>query len=103
MKGSGKLMDVDEIVTNLNLFYAPKLLSGVKVIITAGPSVERIDPIRFISNFSTGHQGYEIAKSISDYGANTILISGPTFLDRPENTKKIDVMSGDDFYEKISY
>ncbi len=101
MKGSGKLMDVDEIVTNLNLLYAPKLLSGIKVIITAGPSVERIDPIRFISNFSTGHQGYEIAKSISDYGANTILISGPTFLDRPENTKIIYAESGDDFYKKI--
>ena len=63
MKGSGKLMDINKIIESINLIFSPKLLSGLKVLITAGPSIERIDPIRFISNFSTGVQGYEIAIS----------------------------------------
>ena len=93
MKGSGKLMDIDTIIDSINLIFSPKLLSGLKAIITAGPSVERIDPVRFISNYSTGVQGYEIANNLSDYGADTLLISGPTQLEKPKNLKVINVES----------
>ena len=68
-------MEVAEIINKLNFIFAPKILNGLKVIVTAGPSLEKIDPVRFISNFSTGHQGYEIAKSLANFGAKTILIS----------------------------
>ena len=101
MKGSGKLMDIDKIIDSLNLIFSPKLLSGLKVIITAGPSVERIDPVRFISNYSTGVQGYEIANNLSDYGAKTFLISGPTQLEKPQNSKVINVESCDEFYNQV--
>lgn len=101
MKGSGKLMDIDKIIDSINLIFSPKLLSGLKVIITAGPSVERIDPVRFISNYSTGFQGYEIANNLSDYGADTLLISGPTKLEKPKNLKVINVESCQEFYSQV--
>ena len=63
-------------------------------------SVEKIDPVRFISNFSTGLQGYEIASSLANFGAKTILISGPTKLEAPKNVKVIDVESGNEFLKK---
>ena len=66
-KGTGKLMEVEKILENINQIFAPKSLRGLKAIVTAGPSVEKIDPVRFISNFSTGMQGYEIAKCLRDF------------------------------------
>jgi len=101
MKGSGKLMDINKIIESINLIFSPKLLSGLKVLITAGPSIERIDPVRFISNFSTGVQGYEIANHMSDYGADTTLISGPTQLEEPKNSKVIKVESSEEFYTQV--
>ena len=101
MKGSGKLMDINKIIESINLMFSPKLLSGLKVLITAGPSIERIDPVRFISNFSTGVQGYEIANHMSDYGADTTLISGPTQLEEPKNSKVIKVKSSEEFYTQV--
>ena len=55
-KGSGKLMEISEIVDELNFIFSPKILNGLKAIVTAGPSLEKIDPVRFISNYSTGRQ-----------------------------------------------
>ena len=78
--GKGKLMDVDMIIDNLNFFFSEKKLQGKTAIVTAGPSIEKIDPIRFIGNFSSGLQGYEIAETLSFFGAKTTLISGPTKL-----------------------
>ena len=98
-KGVGKLMEINQIVENLNLIFSPKSLSGLKAIVTAGPSVEKIDPVRFLSNFSSGQQGYEIADSLNKFGAETTLISGPTILEPPEGVKFIKVESGKDFFE----
>jgi len=98
-KGVGKLMEINQIVENLNLIFAPKILSGLKAVVTAGPSVEKIDPVRFLSNFSSGKQGYEIADCLVKFGADTTLISGPTYLDPPKGVKCIQVKSGKDFFE----
>ena len=92
-EGKGKLMDVDMIVKNLNLFFSEKKLQGKNAIVTAGPSIEKIDPIRFIGNFSSGLQGYEIAETLSFFGAKTTLISGPTKLPPPSNVEFISVES----------
>ena len=73
-------MEVEEIIKNLDDIFSPKSLKNLKAIVTAGSSIEKIDPVRFISNFSSGIQGYEIAKSISLHGAKTILITGKTNL-----------------------
>ena len=98
-KGSGKLMEITEIVDELNFIFSPKILNGFKAIVTAGPSLEKIDPVRFISNFSTGRQGYEIANSLAAFGAKTILISGPTNIEAAKNVDVIEVMSGKEFLQ----
>ncbi|MAI29927.1 MAG: bifunctional phosphopantothenoylcysteine decarboxylase/phosphopantothenate--cysteine ligase CoaBC [Rickettsiales bacterium] len=99
-EGKGKLMDVDLIVDNLNLFFSEKKLNGRSAIVTAGPSIEKIDPIRYIGNFSSGLQGYEIAETLSFFGAKTVLISGPTKLSPPPNVELISVESSDEFLKK---
>ncbi len=98
--GSGKLMEVNDIVENLNNIFSPKELSGLKIIVSAGASQERIDPVRFLSNYSSGIQGYEIAKSIQYLGAKVILISGKTDIEKPKNVKIISASDADDFYKK---
>ena len=98
-KGVGKLMEINQIVENLNLILSPKILSGLKAVVTAGPSVEKIDPVRFLSNFSSGQQGYEIADSLTKFGAETTLISGPSIIEPPKGAKFIQVKSGKDFFE----
>ncbi|MBS91575.1 MAG: bifunctional phosphopantothenoylcysteine decarboxylase/phosphopantothenate--cysteine ligase CoaBC [Rickettsiales bacterium] len=98
-KGSGKLMNVDLIVDEVARSFFENKLSGIKVLVTAGPSIEKIDPVRYISNFSSGTQGYEIAKALSNFGAKTTLISGPTNLEPPKNVKLINVNSGKEFLE----
>ncbi len=96
-KGRGKLMDVDLIIDEVSTTFFEQKLLGIKVLITTGPSIEKIDPIRYISNFSSGIQGYEIAKILSNFGAKTTLISGPTNLEPPRNVKLINVESGEEF------
>ncbi len=101
-KGAGKLMEVDDIIDNLNHIFYPKALSDLKVIVTAGPSIEPIDPVRFLSNYSSGIQGYEIAKSLYYHGAKTTLITGITNLQKPKNINVINVSSASDFYNKVA-
>ena len=101
-KGSGKLMEIHEIVENLNDIFCPKELNKLKILVTAGASIERIDPVRYISNYSSGIQGYEIAKSLSLHGAEVILVTGSTNLEKPRNIKIVDASSTKDFYEKVS-
>ena len=101
-KGSGKLMEIHEIVENLNDIFCPKELNKLKILVTAGASIERIDPVRYISNYSSGIQGYEIAKSLSLHGAEVILVTGSTNLEKPRNIKIVDASSTKDFYKKVS-
>ena len=100
-KGAGKLMEIPEIIENLNEIFHPKELRKLKVLVTAGASVEKIDPVRFISNYSSGIQGYEVAKALSLFGASTTLVSGHNCLEKPRNIKVIEASSASDFYQKI--
>mgnify|MGYP005835438077 CR=1 FL=1 len=68
-------------------------LTGKRIVITAGPTLEPIDPVRFLSNRSSGKQGYAIAQTLANAGADVILVSGPTALDAPEGVQRIDVES----------
>ncbi len=99
--GSGKLMNVENINQNLDIILSPKSLSKIKVIVSAGPSEEQIDSVRFLSNYSSGKQGYEIAKSLASLGANTTLITGKTNLEKPANVKVVNVTSAENFHSKI--
>jgi len=76
-----------------------KKLKGKKVLITAGPTREYIDPVRFISNDSSGKMGYSIAEAAREAGARVTLVSGPTNLDNPKGVKFISVISAEDMYK----
>lgn len=76
------------------------MLQGKKILITAGPTYEKIDPVRFIGNFSTGKMGYALAQACADLGADVKLVSGPTALSISHtNIERIDVMSAHEMYE----
>lgn len=76
-------------------------LQGKKIIVTAGPTVEPIDPVRYISNHSTGKMGYAIAAALAARGAEVTLISGPTNLAAPEGVARIDVRTAEDMYDAV--
>ncbi len=78
--GKGRMQEVDTIVAAIDYALTPKTLAGKHVLITAGPTEESIDPVRYISNASTGKMGYALAKTCLQHGANVTLISGPTAL-----------------------
>ena len=103
--GTGRLPEpkhiIDEIVNNLN--YKKKIqkqFNNVSVVITAGPTVENIDPVRFISNKSSGKQGYAIASELSNRGADVTVISGPVDIPPPECNKLIKITSAQEMYDK---
>ena len=99
--GEGKMLEVDEIINQLEIYF--KQISKnkkLKAIVTAGPTQELIDPVRFITNRSSGKQGYEIANSLVENGFDTTLISGPSNLKPNDNLKLIKVKTGEEMYEK---
>ncbi len=98
--GEGKMSDPIEILKEVNNFLLDKSkLKKIKAIVTAGPTNEYIDPVRFISNRSSGKQGYEIAKSLSNRGFDTTLISGPTSLDISNNVNLIKVETAEEMFK----
>ena len=101
--GSGKLASVDTIFNSIiELLEIKKDLEGTSMIITAGPTVESIDPVRYITNRSTGKMGYSIAKKSIERGADVTLVSGPTNIVPPQNLKKfIQIESAEDMYNAV--
>lgn len=101
--GSGKLASVDTIFNSIiELLEIKKDLEGTSMIITAGPTVESIDPVRYITNRSTGKMGYSIAKKAIERGADVTLVSGPTNIVPPQNLKKfIRIESAEDMYNAV--
>lgn len=102
--GEGKLASPEKIVDAVvDLFNEDKKdLLGKKIMITAGPTVESIDPVRYLTNRSTGKMGYAIAKIAANRGADVTLVSGPTNIEPPSNIKKlIKVQSAKDMYDAI--
>ena len=98
--GEGKMSEPTEIINSLeNYFGDLKKNNKLKAIVTAGPTNEYIDPVRFISNKSSGKQGYEIAKSLSKKGFDTTLISGPTHLEIDEDINLIRVETAEEMFQ----
>ncbi|MAW29997.1 MAG: bifunctional phosphopantothenoylcysteine decarboxylase/phosphopantothenate--cysteine ligase CoaBC [Gammaproteobacteria bacterium] len=91
--GEGRLLDIAGIVDLTAATFPNERLRGRKVVITAGPTREAIDPVRYISNHSSGKQGYALAEAAIEAGAEVILISGPTSLTPPERARLIPVTS----------
>ena len=101
--GKGKLSTPDNIVNNIiDLLTQKQDLKGKKIMVTAGPTIESIDPMRYITNRSSGKMGYSIANEAIKRGADVTLISGPTNLTPPQNLKKlIKIESAEDMYKAV--
>ncbi|MDC3119570.1 bifunctional phosphopantothenoylcysteine decarboxylase/phosphopantothenate--cysteine ligase CoaBC [Candidatus Pelagibacter sp.] len=97
--GEGKMSDPIKIVEEINQFFLNKKRNkNLKALVTAGPTNEYIDPVRFITNKSSGKQGYEIAKSLSKKGFDTTLISGPTNLEINDDINLVQVETADEMF-----
>ncbi len=91
--GDGRMLEPHELVDELVAFFAPKVLAGQKVLVTAGPTFEAIDPVRGITNLSSGKMGFAVARAAREAGAEVTLIAGPVHLDTPRGVRRIDVKS----------
>lgn len=100
-EGAGKLADIDDIYLEILKSTTNQLLKGKKVLVTAGATREFFDPIRYISNASSGLMGYNLAKMAYIFGAQVTLISAPTSLTLPSQIKKIDVISAAQMYDEV--
>jgi phosphopantothenoylcysteine decarboxylase/phosphopantothenate--cysteine ligase len=91
--GPGRMLEPDELCANVIASFGPRLLQGRRVVVTAGPTREPIDPVRYISNHSSGKQGFELAKAAHAVGADVTLIAGPVTLPTPPGVRRIDVVT----------
>lgn len=99
--GSGRMIEPDQILAELIAFFQPKVLAGRRVLITAGPTSERIDPVRVITNRSSGKTGYAIARAAREAGADVLLVSGPTALPCPWGVTRIQVESAMQMHDAV--
>lgn len=99
--GAGRMIEPEEVVDMLGGVLAPRLLEGRRVLITAGPTYEAIDPIRGVTNRSSGRQGFAIARAARDFGADVTLVAGPTPLATPPGVRRIDVVSAREMDEAV--
>lgn len=103
LEGKGRMAEPEEILRHIENYFNPdKRLEGNLALVTAGPTYENIDPVRFIGNYSSGKMGYEIAKELAKKGAEVVLISGPVSLEAPTDTKikRILVTSAQEMLEE---
>lgn len=97
--GPGRMLEAEQLAELAAGLFQSRALDGVKLCITAGPTREAIDPVRYISNHSSGKMGYALAEAAADAGAQVTLISGPTQLPCPERVTRIDVISAQQMYD----
>ena len=100
LMGKGRMMEPEQIVEAVDkLLSAEQTLAGKRVMVTAGATIEAIDPVRYISNHSTGKMGYAIADALAKRGAEVVLVSGKTALQTPQGVRRIDVCSAEEMYQ----
>ena len=100
LMGKGRMMEPEQIVEAISqMFEAKQTLQGKRVMVTAGATIEAIDPVRYISNHSTGKMGYAIADALAKRGAEVVLVSGKTALPTPQGVRRVDVLSAEEMYE----
>ncbi|CAH0148273.1 Coenzyme A biosynthesis bifunctional protein CoaBC [Massilia sp. Bi118] len=99
--GMGRMLEPNELLEELVASFQPKLLAGKRVLITAGPTYEAIDPVRGITNLSSGKMGYAVARAAREAGAEVTLVSGPTALETPHGVRRIDVQSAQQMLDAV--
>ena len=99
--GYGRMLEPAELLEDIVAFFQPKVLAGKRVLLTAGPTFEAIDPVRGITNLSSGKTGFALARAARDAGADVVLVAGPTSLVTPRGVKRIDVTSAADMHKAV--
>ncbi|MGF1889930.1 bifunctional phosphopantothenoylcysteine decarboxylase/phosphopantothenate--cysteine ligase CoaBC [Vibrio campbellii] len=99
--GPGRMLEPMQLVHLCEQFFQPKLLAGKSVLITAGPTREAIDPVRYISNHSSGKMGFAIANAAAQLGAKVTLVSGPVSLNTPAGVERINVASAQEMHDAV--
>lgn len=99
--GMGRMLEAEEIFVAIKSYFAPKLLAGKRMLITAGPTFEAIDPVRGITNRSSGKMGYAIARAALDAGAKVTLVSGQSHLSTPTGAALVPVVSAADMHKAV--
>ena len=102
LEGKGRMEEPENIVRFLDNYFSPKLLLGKKILITAGPTYEKIDPVRFVGNYSTGKMGFALAEVCAKQGADVCIIAGPVKMETVHpNIERIDVESAEEMYQAV--
>lgn len=100
--GPGRMLETDSLLNHLSaFFYSHGILNNQKILITAGPTREQIDPVRFISNNSSGKMAYALAQAATNAGAIVTVITGPTHIQRPPNVTFIDVLTAQEMHHAV--
>jgi phosphopantothenoylcysteine decarboxylase / phosphopantothenate---cysteine ligase len=99
--GDGRMLEAVELCDELIAFFQPKLLAGRSVLVTAGPTYEAIDPVRGITNLSSGKMGFAIARAAAEAGARVTLVAGPVVLPTPRGVTRIDVRSAQQMHDVV--
>jgi len=99
--GLGRMLEPEDILDELIAAFQSKVLAGRRVMITAGPTFEAIDPVRGITNLSSGKMGYALARAAREAGADVVLVSGPTSLPTPHGVRRIDVQSAAQMHDAV--
>lgn len=99
--GDGRMLEPEDIRDALIAFFQPKVLAGRRVLVTAGPTFEAIDPVRGITNLSSGKMGFAIARAAAEAGAEVMLVAGPVHLPTPHGVRRIDVTSAQQMHDAV--
>ena len=99
--GDGRMLEPEELRDAVIAFFQPKVLQGRRVLVTAGPTFEALDPVRGITNLSSGKMGFAIARAAAEAGAQVTLVAGPVHLDTPTGVQRVDVRSALQMHEAV--
>lgn len=99
--GMGRMLEPSQIASEIEFFFQPRRLAGKRVLVTAGPTEEPIDPVRVLTNTSSGKMGYAVARAAREAGAEVTLVSGPVALSTPPGVGRIDVRTAEEMFDAV--
>lgn len=99
--GMGRMLEPADLLADIVAHFQPKRLAGKRVVVTAGPTFEAIDPVRGITNLSSGKTGFAIARAAAEAGADVVLVAGPTMLAAPRHVRRVDAVSAQQMYDAV--
>jgi len=99
--GDGRMLEPEELLADVVAFFQPKLLAGRRVLVTAGPTFEPLDPVRGLTNRSSGKMGFAFARAAAEAGADVTVVAGPVALDTPRRCRRVDVTTAVEMHQAV--